>query len=102
MNKPRLIDENELIEWLTKPTGFRTNCEDCPTTGCIDCVIEEAIKNTPTAYDIDKVVEKLEESMSLMASGCKNCFAKDDCEEFGDCGLAVGYKAIEIVKGGAE
>lgn len=51
----RLIDADSLIEWLTKPTGFRTNCEDCCEKHCIDCVIDEAIKNEPTVDAVEVV-----------------------------------------------
>lgn len=48
MDEQRLIDANALIDWLTKATGFRTNCDDCTDIDCLDCIIEEAIKNAPT------------------------------------------------------
>ena len=44
----RLIDANALIDWLSKHTGFRGNCEDCTDIDCLDCIIENAIKNAPT------------------------------------------------------
>ena len=44
----RLIDAEALINWLTKETGFKTNCEDCTDIDCLDCIVEYAIKNTPT------------------------------------------------------
>lgn len=43
----KLIDLGELVEWLTSPTGFRTNCEDCNSTDCLNCIVEEGIKNQP-------------------------------------------------------
>lgn len=48
MAEQRLIDANALIDWLTRATGFRTNCDDCTDIDCLDCIIEEAIKNAPT------------------------------------------------------
>ena len=48
MAEQRLIDANALIYWLTKATGFRTNCEDCTSIDCLKCIIDEAIKNAPT------------------------------------------------------
>lgn len=45
---PRLIDADALMKWLQSPTGFRTNCEDCTSIDCLDCIIEEAIANAPT------------------------------------------------------
>ena len=43
-----LIDRNSLIDWLSNPIGFLSNCEDCTDIDCLDCIIEEAIKNAPT------------------------------------------------------
>lgn len=48
MAEQRLIDANALIDWLTRATGFRTNCDDCTDIDCLNCIIEEAIKNAPT------------------------------------------------------
>ena len=53
----RLIYANELIDWLHKNTGFRGNCEDCTDIDCLDCIIENAIKNAPTV-DAVEVVRK--------------------------------------------
>ena len=50
---PRLIDANELIDRLTKYTGFRGNCEDCTDIDCVDCIIENAIKNAPTVDAVE-------------------------------------------------
>jgi hypothetical protein len=47
-NEKRLIDANALIDWMTKPTGFRCNCDDCPDTDCLHCIVEDCIKNAPT------------------------------------------------------
>lgn len=44
----RLIDADALKNWLTKPVGFRTNCEDCTERDCLDCIIGEALDNAPT------------------------------------------------------
>lgn len=44
----RLIDADALKDWLTKQTGFRANCEDCIDDDCIDCIVKEAIDNSPT------------------------------------------------------
>ena len=60
----------------------------------------KAIEAWNTRKPMDKVVEQLEENTSLMRSGCRHCFAMEDCDEIGDCGTALMYKAIEIVKGG--
>lgn len=49
------IERGELIQWLTKATGFKSNCEDCTGIGCLDCIVDEAIKNAPAA-DVVEVV----------------------------------------------
>ena len=44
----RPIDADALVRWLKSPTGFSTNCEDCTSIDCLDCIVEEAINNAPT------------------------------------------------------
>lgn len=44
----RPIDADALCEWLRKPTGFQTNCEDCCEIDCVECIVDEAIRNSPT------------------------------------------------------
>lgn len=51
-----LISRSALKEWLTRPTGFRANCEDCTDIDCLDCIIGEAIDNEP-AVDAETVFE---------------------------------------------
>lgn len=51
----RMIDANALIDWLTKHNGFRGNCEDCTDIDCVDCIIENAIKNAPTVDAVEVV-----------------------------------------------
>ena len=65
-NEKRLIDANALIDWLTKPTGFRCNCEDCPDIDCLHCVIEDAIKTAPTVDAVEVV-------------RCKDCRSCEMC-----------------------
>lgn len=52
------INREELIGWLTRPSGFRASCEDCGEDGeeidCLDCILEDAIKEAP-AVDIQKI-----------------------------------------------
>ena len=54
-NEKRLIDANLLVDWLTKSTGFRGNCENCTDIDCLDCIIEECIKNFPTVDAVEVV-----------------------------------------------
>lgn len=98
MNKPRLIDVNELImcieEWyeLCSP---RTDLRDMVVCDTLDSVLQH-IDDIPTAYDIGKVVEQLEKE------------SYDSCHI--DLNTPINRtwqiidldKAIEIVKGGAE
>ena len=74
----RLIDADELKKKLWSPTE---------TYITENIVTEEEIDETSTAYDIDKVVEQLEENYSC---------------DVGNLKMISLDKAIEIVKGGAE
>lgn len=49
-----LISREALLEWLTSVTGFRANCEDCCEVDCLNCIIDEAIKNA-SAVDAEPV-----------------------------------------------
>lgn len=61
--------------------------------------VKDVINNMPTAYDVDKVVEQLEEVEKIMTSPVnKDCFG-EECRE-SDCMVCLISKAIEIVKGG--
>lgn len=74
----RLIDEDELI---------KGRVENDPVVIAAKCA--------PTAYDVDKVVEQLEDRKSLMMETLK--ISEADI----DRGRIYGMdKAIEIVKGG--
>lgn len=59
------------------------------------------IKNLPTAYDVDKVVEQLEKCKEIMKSPIsRDCFEKEcACS---DCTVCCFDKAIEIVKAGGK
>ena len=58
-----------------------------------------ALRDYPTAYDPDKVVEQLEEVKKIMTSPVnKDCFG-EECKA-SDCMVCLISKAIEIVKGG--
>lgn len=59
----------------------------------------ELIDAQPTAYDLDKVVEQLEEVEKIMTSPVnEDCFG-EECRA-SDCTVCLISKAIEIVKGG--
>lgn len=61
------------------------------------------IEDTPTAYDLDKVVEQLEEAKGKIASEdyCKNMNDKESCLHK-DCYKCCAEYLIEIVKGGGK
>lgn len=83
----RLIDANKLIEVLHE--SLEGDCdlrEDYEFMG-----IDEFIKNQPTAYDVDKVVEQLEDRSKEYNSGVR---LHGKPEEI------ITNEAIEIVKGG--
>ncbi len=52
--------------------------------------IEDLIKTEPTAYDVDKVVEKIREQDGV----CTGCKRQDECNE-----CSIGER-IEIIKRG--
>ena len=68
----RLIDADALIDWLKKPTGFVTNCEDCEEIDCLNCTIDEAIKNAPT-IDAEPVRHGRWRSKGLAELECTIC-----------------------------
>ena len=81
----RLIDADKLIEVLHE--SLEGDCdlrEDYEFIG-----IDEFIKNQPTAYDVDKVVEELEEYSNA-----------DEAERHGTIPVIELDDAIEIVKRG--
>jgi hypothetical protein len=92
MNKPRLIDANKLMEYIVSTPSKVMNeipYEQTMFTNIQNRVNEilDAIDNQPTAYDIDNVVEQLEEF-----------YRENECE------MNNGFieVCIDIVKGGAD
>ena len=86
----RLIDADRFLEFME---------EKCDTTKQLDLIIlaivSEALKEQPTAYDVDKVIEELEKEVERWEDSGKEY--KDNCE------IAVGRglrKSIKIVKQG--
>lgn len=67
-------------------------------TGC-GVIKLVAVNDVPTAYNLDKVVEQLEEVEKIMTSPVnEDCFG-EECRA-SDCTVCIISKAIEIVKGG--
>lgn len=90
----RLIDEDKSKADLEKAISKNEDMD------CLDFLrIASVIDKQPTAYDVDKVVEQLEEVEKIMTSPVnKDCFG-EECRA-SDCTVCLICKAIEIVKGG--
>lgn len=68
--------------------------------------VKEAIRNAPTAYDVDKVVGRLKQIET--DNSCKNCTYREKCDELQEfynpsvevdlCALVAKELSIEIVK----
>ena len=88
----RLIDADELIKYI-KIWKIGTSISS-DQKEFIDCVNEQ-----PTVFDVDKVVEQLEEVEKIMTSPVNiDCFG-EECKA-SDCTVCLISKAIQIVKGG--
>ena len=90
----RLIDADKLKEAINSSlnTGRETFSPE---------IIYEVVDEQPTAFDVDKVIEKMEDRRANF--DCKSCkYNFDDekqiCNE--DCSDALIDGLIEIVKGG--
>lgn len=89
----RLIDADLVLKRL----------EEWNTSDKMDKALYNFARNRiveqPTAYNIDKVVEQLEEIKRMMESNISpDCF-REECIE-ADCTICLAGKVIEIVKGG--
>ena len=96
----RLIDADLLKEnisrWLKPSAPDETEMIEV-TDALVSTMIE--IEEQPTAFDVDKVVEQLEEVEKIMTSPVtEDCFG-EECRA-SDCTVCLISKAIEIVKGG--
>lgn len=87
-NKTRLIDANKLIKKLEEKIIN-------PQTMFINTILIDLLKDAPTAYDIDKVVEQLErlETYKQTVTMEKHPFCVSEIE------TVSKKKAIKIVKG---
>ena len=94
----RLIDADKLLETLQ---DLEPHCDNYEY-GMLNTMryyMLKIINDEPTAYDVDKVVEQLEELKSLVQV---NRILDDIVNEKPkELGMLIAYsKAIEIVKGG--
>lgn len=89
-----LIDADKFVEYMA---------EKCDPNAVLDpiilAVIRGAVKEQPTAYDVDKVVEQLEDLKSRVpVNRVLDDIINDKPKELG---MLIAYdKAIEIVKAG--
>lgn len=90
----RLIDADLLVENCKCTGKFEDNFK------CVSLSdLRRVIGKQQTAYDVDKVVEQLEEIKRMMESNISpDCF-REECIE-ADCTVCLAGKVIEIVKGG--
>ena len=93
----RLIDADKLKEAIEE----EKDDNDYMCRLCLES-IKEIIDEQPTAFDVDNVVEQLEEVEKIMTSPVtEDCFG-EECRA-SDCTICLISKAIEIVKcGGVE
>ena len=85
----RLIDADRFLEYMT---------DKCDMSAELDPIIlgifRGALKEQPTAYSVDEVVEKLEEIRAKKTCNKEKCDTKEICR------ICVVDDAIEIVKQG--
>ena len=101
-----LISRSELLKrFLVSKDGHRIQERDCDNLEVTVSIkdVKTIIKEQPTAYDIDKVVDELEEMIhpkqlyfcKYARGGCKHLDNNDK-----DCMECIVENAIEIVKQG--
>ena len=100
----RLIDADELLRTFTvNSDGQRIPEKDCDNFDLTISLkdIKRIIREQPTAYDLDKVVEQLEKELKLADDEKERCSRENklqfDCAKGYAHGIAV---AIEIMKEG--
>lgn len=59
--------------------------------------IKNIVTEQPTAYDVEKVVEQLEELKIDIERGCV-AVSNEKCNKYFDCGVCTMDRVIEIVK----
>ena len=100
----RLIDADALLEQYDLKDATKYGNKDAEQQAhsystMMLYEIADMIEDAPTAYDVGKVVEQLEEVEKIMTSPVtEDCFG-EECRA-SDCTICLISKAIEIVKGG--
>lgn len=102
----RLIDADAMITNMLEEKRFVFQKEDLLRgTVVFETVykdIAKFINSQPTAYDIDKVVEQLEENKLIVEIDDDHIVPESDVDEFFELEVVALSDAIEIVKGGAK
>ena len=99
----RLIDADKLIQemrkWYWDKEKQKAAENDVSPMDLFTHLAITTVQEQPTAFDVDKVVEQLEEVEKIMTSPVtEDCFG-EECRA-SDCTICLISKAIEIVKGG--
>ena len=93
----RLIDADKLLETLQ---DLEPHCDNKDyergMLSTMNYYMPRIINDEPTAYDVDKVVDKLEEIRVKKTCNKEKCDTKELCR------ICVVDDAIEIVKGGGK
>ena len=93
----RLIDADKLLETLQ---DLEPHCENKDyergMLSTMNYYMPRIINDEPTAYDVDKVVDKLEEIRVKKTCNKEKCDTKELCR------ICVVDDVIEIVKGGGK
>ena len=92
-NMSDLISRNKVIDILEKEKSLRCSYD----VDIAMCSIEKGIRELPTAYDIGKVVEELEENASRYTKKYATPYGNNG---YRDTKAISIHKAIEIVKRG--
>ena len=97
-----LISRSALIQELEKqcPDWQKTSMGFLIKGAIDDCI--QIVKRQPTAYNVDKVIQEIEEfkDMDNREQHCVETKELDKCGDFDDCEQCVLGKAISFVKAG--
>lgn len=94
----RLIDANKIKQSVTNEMLMAELNSSIYCT--LECVVTD-IDSQPTAYDVDKVVEKLQTELSLADKEKKRCTRENPLQFDTGNGYAYGISvALDIIKSG--
>lgn len=99
----RLIDADDLIAYLNDYARQETSYSGEDNADIHDVIQEciEAVEEQPTAYDVDKVVERLKEEAEYSHADYWGYARKNGFDMGADWHFAGLQRAVEIVKSGA-